>query len=275
MKIKSTLGITWTFVIAVMLLLSACSIPSANGTNKPMPSDTIIPTTSITETPKPNATAEPKATATEPPEPPSATPESVPSLTLVPVFPEGAPVIIGLYERKSRKLAATEYTGQWIKGKDIVVFYTLPTRKESVEKVAPKTLIEKYWDNYRKMGYRIGYRVSFTLKSGEIVTLNILSPKDAPPHDPSKYFSKFVEIYLYDNAKKDPDGDYGTWHLQERFMTKETLITSIKLTAGKRISEVTSIDLVAFVYKDNSDFDAATGEYIGPLSCEIPVNMCK
>lgn len=152
------------------------------------------------------------------------------------------------------------------------MFYTLPTDKESVEKTTPKSLIEKYWSKYRGDGYRIGYVVHFTLKSGEVFHLNIRRPKDAPPHDPTKEFIKYVEIYMYDNAKKDPDGDYGTWHLQEKFMTKDTLITSIKLTAGTRISEVASIDLTAYAYKGESDFDPATGEYTGNLSYHVPID---
>jgi len=171
---------------------------------------------------------------------------------------------------------ATGYNADLIKGENNAEFFALPTGKESVEKSSPKALVEKYWGKYRREGYRIGYIVDITLKSGEVIHLNIRRPGDAPPiqHKPMN-FSKFVEIYMYDSARLDPDGKaYGSWHLQERFIKdgEKVLITSIKFHAGSRYSEVAYISLTAYAYKNDSEFDPKTGEYTGILSYHILIS---
>ncbi len=181
--------------------------------------------------------------------------------------------MLRLYFRSTRKLAEG-YDADLVKGEKNVEFFALPTDKASVEKSSPRALVEKYWGAYRKDGYRIGYAVDIMLKSGEMIHLNIRRPGDAPPiqHDP-QYFSKFVEIYLYDSARKDPDGDYGTWHLQERLLKKgeSVLITNIKFHAGSRYSEVASIDLTAYAYQGEDSFDSS-GEYTGSLKHHITIS---
>lgn len=156
------------------------------------------------------------------------------------------------------------------KGKDIIEVFVLPSDKSSVEKISQRALVQKYWDEYRERGYRIAYRVVISLKSGEVITLHIRSPKDAVPDSSASHF-KYVEIYMYDSTQQDPDGDYGTWHLREQRMKETTLIAKIKLHGGKRVSDVSSIRLAAYVYRNNSDFDPDTGEYIGNVSVEVPI----
>lgn len=266
MKTGKSVSVCMSILFAACMLMTACAAPAATGTPLPTASPTAVPTATVSPSPTP----EPSPTPSPAPEP-TATPTQEPTASPAPTVDPDAPPVLRLYNRGTRKLVA-QFSGKWVKGRNIAEFFALPTDKASVEKSAPKALIEKYWGKYREDGkYKIGYRVSFTLKSGEAVTLNIRSPKDAPK-DPKKYFYQFVEIYMYDNAKKDPDGDYGTWHLQERFMTEDTLITSIKLTAGRKIAEVTAIDLTAFVYQGDGDFNAQ-GEYTGNLSYHIPVNQ--
>lgn len=196
-----------------------------------------------------------------------------PTAEPTPTLDPDGPQVLQLYFRSTRKLA-TEYDANLVKGEKNVEFFALPTAKESVEKAAPRSLVEKYWGKYRKEGYRIGYAVDITLKSGEMIHLNIRRPGDAPPIDREpKYFSKFVEIYLYDSARKDPDGDYGTWHLQERLLKdgESVLITNIKFHAGSRYSEVASIDVTAYAYQDEDCFDE-DGEYTGSLKCHVSIS---
>lgn len=283
MRTKANTGILSVLVLAAMLYLSACSVPAATGTDKPVP--TAAPTAAITEMPTSTATPEPTVTATETPQPtatpeptPNPTPEPTASPDPTPTPDPDAPPVLRLYFRNTRKLAAG-YDGNLIRGENNAEFFALPTDKKSVEKIAPKALVEKYWGKYRKEGYQIGYSVDITLKSGETIHLNIRRPKDAPPiqHEP-KYFSKFVEIYMYDSARLDPNGKgYGSWHLQQRFIKEgeDVLITSIKFHAGSRYSEVASIGLKAYVYKGDSEFDADTGEYIGNNSAEISIVKSK
>jgi len=92
--------------------------------------------------------------------------------------------------------------------------------------------------------------------------MTIRSPKDI-------VHTEYLEVYLYDSIHHKP----GEWysHLLENQMKDETLITSFKLTPGKEISQVESITLKNFVYKDDDDFDPATGIYIGRVSYEIEI----
>jgi hypothetical protein len=266
MKMKGIVIVSLSLGLAAILGLSACSAPSPGPTQTPPPSQTAQPTIANTPTPAPT----PIETITPTPSP-SPTPEPTASPAPAPTADPDAPPTIGLYNRKTRALA-TGYNANLIKGENNAEFFALPTNKESVDKSTPKALVEKYWGRYRQDGYKIGYIVDITLKSGEVIHLNIRRPKDAPPiqHEPM-YFSKFVEIYMYDNAKRDPDGDYGSWHLQERFIKdgEKVLITSIKFHAGSKYSEVASIGVTAYTYKNDSEFDPQTGEYNGLLSYHI------
>ena len=249
-------------IFAVSMLLAACGAPTGTPAPTPAVEQTVAPTLSPSPTPEPSPTPSPSPTAE-----PTASPSPAPT-----VDPE-APPVLRLYNRKTRKLA-TGYDGKLIKGENNAEFFALPTDKESVEKSSPKALVEKYWGDYRKNGYKIGYAVDITLKSGEVIHLNIKRPGDAPPRDREpRHFSEFVEIYMYDHVKKDPDGDYGTYHLQERNIQEgeKVLLTSIKFHAGSRYSEVASIDLTAYAYKGETGFDA-NGEYTGGLSYHISIN---
>ena len=53
-------------------------------------------------------------------------------------------------------------------------------------------------------------------------------------------------------------------------MKPGTLITSIKLTAGRQISHVTDIWLTAYICASLDDFDAERN-YIGDTSCTIHI----
>lgn len=265
MTTKKTVFPLFTALLALLMLLAACGAPTSEPTPTPTVEQTVAPTPS--PSPSPSPTPEPSPT-------PSPTMEPTASPTPAPTVDPEAPPVLRLYNRKIRKLA-TGFDGKLIKGENNAEFFALPTDKESVEKSSPKALVEKYWSDYRKNGYQIGYAVDITLKSGEVIHLNIKRPADAPPiqHEP-KYFSKFVEIYMYDSARLDPNGKgYGTWHLQQRFIGEgeKVLITSIKFHAGSRYSEVASIDLTAYAYKGEGSFNAE-GEYTGDLSYHISIN---
>jgi hypothetical protein len=144
-------------------------------------------------------------------------------------------------------------------------------RKESVEKLPYMDLFKRYWnqDLFPKADeYKIGYFLSFTLKSDEIIEMTIRLPKDCPK-DPNAYFYQYIEIYVYDNLHRIPGPTF--YHLEESSTFPETIMTSIKLTAGTNSKEVVSARLTAFVFKDDSDFDPVTGRYAGQTSYTIDV----
>jgi hypothetical protein len=258
MKTKRIVCVTALLALLAALPLSACaSAPPAvtppGGTLHP----TVVATAPSTPPPSPSPTPAPAET----PAPPPAATEP----------PQAGPDRIGFYLRSGTTYRLqNEFTGKWVKGKDICAFYTFASREETIQAGSYKKAFESYWFGYPDADeYKIGFRVVFTLKSGETVDLTIRSPKDAPK-DPKKYFYQFVELYMYDSRPVPPAGKK-RMHLVESAMKADMIMTSIKVTAGSRISEVTSIGLTAFVYRDDGDFDPATGRYIGNVSYEMPI----
>jgi hypothetical protein len=256
-------------VFTMLPLLSACSNPAVGRTLNPTPSESTNPLPNSTVTASPRKTAEPAASRSETPSP-TPTPEPTPSPT--PTQIDG-PDKIGLYKKISgssyRRIE--EVAGRWTKGRDLCDLYAFASNEDIVKGRSTKDIFETNWHRYPDwQQYKIGYHVQFTLKSSEAVTLTIRSPKDAPK-DPKAYFYQYVEVYLYDNLI--PKTGPKRMHLVESKMKKGTMLTSIKLTAGKKFSEVTAITLTAFVYKDDGDFDPVTGVYTGGILYGIPIRQ--
>ncbi len=225
--------------LAAALILTACAAPTPSPTLTPPPTSTPAPTVTPLPTPSPT-----------------------------PYHP-GGPDIISLYE--NRQLIKDEFTTTWVTGKDIGVFYAYPMREPSVAKLPYMDLFKKYWNTDlfpNADDYKIGYGLTFTLKSSEVFSMTIRLPKDCPK-DPKAYFYPFIEVYVYDNLHRIPGPTF--YHLEESSTYPNTIMTSIKLTAGTKSSEVVSARLTAFVFKDDSDFDPVSGDYIGKTSYTIDV----
>lgn len=160
------------------------------------------------------------------------------------------PIKLGLYKyygrNKDRKLI-TEYTAPWTYHKDISSFEVFYTNEESINGNYLQDTFKEYLNTYTNIeNYKIGYIISFITINGEI-NKTILSPTD------TEEFFNYLEVYLYDDYHREK----GVWysHTTEEEYNDETLLTSIKLTAGKNISEIISdISLTAFTY-DYDDFD--------------------
>ncbi len=207
--------------------------------------------------------ASPEATYTPVPEPTS---EPTPEATPTPYHP-GGPDMIRLYEH--RALVQKEFRTRWTTGTDIGIFYAYPVEQETVEQIPFMDLFKKYWYVFPAADdYKIGYSVIIELLNGEKIDMTIRLPKDTPK-DPEAYFYQFIEIYVYDNLNRIPGPTF--YHLEESSTHENTIMTSIKLTAGTRSDEVKSIKLTAFVFDDDSDFDPASGKYTGRTSCEVMV----
>jgi hypothetical protein len=240
-------------LVVSMVGLSGCSFPMTSISSEP----TYAPTSESTSTPMPTSTP---------------TAEPLPTLSPTPYHP-GGPDMIRLYEH--RKLVRDEFRTRWIKGTDIGVFYAYPVEKESVETLPYMDLLKKYWVIFPQADrYKIGYNVQIRLLSGEIIDKTIRLPKDSPK-DPNAYFYQFIEIYVYDNLNRIPGPTF--YHLEESSTYANTIMTSIKLTAGTRSDEVDSIVLTAFVFDGGDDgdgdeeFDPTTGKYIGQTYWTIDV----
>lgn len=256
---KKIFTIVCILILSVMIL-SACAAKPQEVEQTVLTTETPAPTVVITPEPTPESTPQPT---------PTPTPEPTPSPTPSPTIEPGAPDVIGIYTRSSSRTLIEEFEGKWKRGKDIYIFDVYATQKELLEKNSHKALFEDYWFAFPKADeYKIGYCVKFTLDTGVTHKLMIRLPKDCPK-DRKAFFYPYVEIYVYDNINLRPGVKF--YHLEEKTTYPHTLMTSIKLTPGVRIDEVTEIELTTFIYKDNNDFDVVSGDYIGNVSHTIPV----
>ena len=201
---------------------------------------------------------------------PAAT-QTLPTPSLAPSakVEDGAPDIVGIYLRNSsRENLLTSYDLPWVKGKDIATFHAFASSDKTLVG-STGGIFMNCWKKFAKSeNYKVGYSLSFTLKSSEVVNLTIRGPEDAPK-DPSKVFYQYVEVYMYDAIHQTG------FHSHLTKLEPNTLLTSIKLTAGTKIADVASIRLTAFVYKDGTFFDAKSGQYIGNVSYQIPIDNGK
>ena len=167
------------------------------------------------------------------------------------------PIKLGLYKyygrNKDRELIK-EFNTNWQYHQDISsfeVYFTEETLITGKNQIETYDLYKLNYENIEE--YKIGYHISFLTNEKEI-NKTILSPKD------TEEFYEYLEIYLYDDYHRTP----GVWysHTTEEEYNEGTILTSIKLTSGKLIKEITSdITLTAFTY-DNDDFDEL-GNYKG------------
>ena len=173
-----------------------------------------------------------------------------------PKYIDNNPITVGLYKvnkSQNKRELITTYTNKWVYHKDIDCFEVYYTKEEEIPNTNQIKMIQKYLDKYENIdNYRIGYNIKFMIND-KLINKTILRPKD------TEDFYDYLEAYLYDDYHRN-----GSWysHTTEKDYNDNTLLTSIKLTAGKKIEEITSsITLTAFTY-DEDDFDEQ-GNYRG------------
>ena len=183
------------------------------------------------------------------------------------------PIKLGIYlsnASDTKRDLMTEYSNKWVYYNDIVVFNTIFTDKDEIEGGKTKACFAKYYENYDEdiSDYRVGFHIHFKTEDEEF-DKTILSPKD------TEEFFEFLEVYLYDGYHRKDNEWYS--HTTEAQFNKETLFTSIKLTTGKKVKEITSdIELDAFTYDNTNkdDFDEK-GNYIGKCKASVVVKQEK
>lgn len=111
---------------------------------------------------------------------------------------------------------------------------------------------------------KIGICLSFKI-DGKQVKEYICRPESA-----REDLWEYIEVYLYDDIVHDSSTSYS--HLTRSTFSDSTTVSSVKLVAGKHISEVSDLKLTAFLYHDNSDFDA-NGVYIGGNTATVYLNV--
>lgn len=176
-----------------------------------------------------------------------------------PIYVDDNPVKISLYvDNTSGGLDKVndEFRDTWRLKRDIVVFGSVFSEEEELAsdyfQNIWKNNAQKY-ENYQK--YKTSWFVSFKLLDGTVYEKTIYTPSDVTE------FYDYLELYLYDSANQP----IGTWysHLTDKDMTGDTVMTSLKLTAGSKYEEIDGeITVSVFTYDSADDFDE-NGKYRG------------
>ncbi len=224
-------------LLAVLLLISCSNITPGKQQDTPQESQT-------TDTPETEPVPD---TETEPPAPPETEPEPVETEPLIP--DEIIPVSIYdcIYEgydgEKYGRVSVLQ--DDLTRDIDLCVIGVFLSNDEVVE----GTTFQNIWRScISKLtadvsAYRIGFVIDYATKDGKTVKMTIMRPEDIKQDENWEY----VEMYAYD----DIANEYAAWyyHLLPESFDDNSLMTSFKVTAGNRISEVTEIHLKVFLYR--------------------------
>ena len=164
------------------------------------------------------------------------------------------PIKIGLYiSDGEKKKILDEYSPVWRIHEDLCSLEIYYTDEKELISDNQKVLWRKYYDGYNDIrDYKLGINIKFDTTDGPVNDL-ILSPKDT-----EKSVSMYVLMYLYDDIN---NSNYYS-HLTEEDLTDETVVTSVKLTAGTYYNNISSdIQLDVFMY-GKKDFDD-NNNYVG------------
>lgn len=216
-----------------------------------------------------STTVEPSGEAISPTEVPTPVPTNTPIPTPTP-RPAYGVTELSLYknyrDEGERKLVEECFESEWVKGQDISSFEAIASTEQTISTGGRyfQDLWREYWTGFENNeDCKIGYHVSFDLKSGENISQTILVPADV------EGYKNYIENYLYDDINQVK----GQWysHLLDSEVDEDTVISSIKFTAGQDIDQVgDTITLTAFVYYSDEDFDSE-GNYIGNVSYTITI----
>lgn len=175
---------------------------------------------------------------------------------------------IALYERNGSTLKKlSTFDSKITVKKDIKTFQAFPSDEETINHSGTK-YANYYYEKWNEVNpdkkYKVGFNLSYTLNDGTNISQNILGPSTTQTN------YDYIEVYLYDAYKHRNDSFYS--HIEENEYNDETLITSIKLTAGSKFNDIKSkITLTVFTY-DEDDFDPDNNEYRGNSKYSVTIS---
>ena len=173
---------------------------------------------------------------------------------------------IGIYKDENSKLnILINYSNIFVRGTDIGVFQIYPSTDSSISYNGSfaNSFYEK-WSS-KNNNHKIGFLIEYDTKNDNKIYHTILKPSDTKAHE------NYLEIYLYDDYVHRNDSFYS--HVEEKDYNDNTLYTSIKLTPGIQINDITSdIKLTVFTYDGKDDFDSKDGLYRGKSKYTINVS---
>ncbi len=175
------------------------------------------------------------------------------------------PVPIGIYITKGNKkvLIKDTYYCNWQSEEVMGLFFAIPTNDDEIYSNSFNEIWNKYISDYpNKEKYRIGYNLKYTLNTGETIDSVILSHEDA------FYMFPKVMCFLYDDVNFVTGQKY--YHITS--MNDYTICSSIKLVGDVETKNIISpIELTAFCFDSEDDFDENTHKYRGNSSYTINI----
>ncbi len=249
-------------VLCLLLLVGVLALVFFLAKGSPRDETEAQPTPAVTLKPTPEPTpVAPVPTAEPTPEP---TPEVTPAPTPEPDSDIPLAIYIPIKNTQNRRIV-NGFGSAWTAKKDIDCFEVLLSEEKEENGSRFFEIFDRLWaDHPEAEGHKIGYELQLTMKNGSTHIHVILKPEDVTDD-----FFPYVECYLYDDIHQN--GAWAYYHLLPTSMKANTLMTSIKLTAGSKIDQVEDIQLTAFLYRDDRDFNDA-GRYSGGNSWTIGIH---
>ncbi len=153
------------------------------------------------------------------------------------------PICIGIYDDLNDNGIYTrlsQWESRWTAGKDIAVFDIIPSSEDELQgRSYPKLWLQEAEKLPKDIDPDPYFILEYTLKDGTLKTKEIFSYAEAEELITEGY----IEIYLYDDIANASSDWYS--HLTKFDTDENTVISSVKLTAGKLIGEIESIKLTA------------------------------
>lgn len=184
-------------------------------------------------------------------------------------FVDNNPITIGLYSQKdfnSNRELLTNYSSNWSFNVDLGAFEVFGTNESQISGKVFQNVWNDYWNKYDNIeDYKIGYHIKFKTTSGDTIEETILRPIDAAP------IYEYLQVYLYDEVHQT----IGSWysHIEDKDFNENTILTTIKLTGSTKIAEIVSpIELMAFSYDGEGDFDFDNNMYLGVSRYTLNIN---
>ena len=164
----------------------------------------------------------------------------------------------GLYNMTSSDASETyelvsTFKDDMSKGRDLCVLGGFPSRETTLTGAD----MGEIWnacvrDNSLSDTLRPGYLLEFDTPEGKCEKL-ILRPSDV-----TEDHWEYIETYIYDDIHQTPGAWYS--HLLDNEFTDDTIVTSVKITAGEKIGKVENLKLTIFMY-DVSERSSVDVEY--------------
>lgn len=160
---------------------------------------------------------------------------------------------------------AKDYSTMFKKGTDIGLFQIYPSKEEKI--TMHKDFANAFYKTWNSIDqnktHKIGFHLSYELEDGTKISHYVYNPSTTMLH------KKYIKVYLYDDYAHRNDSWYS--HIEKEEYSKDSYLTSIKLTPGSDIQKVSSsIVFTVFTYNGEDDFNK-NGDYRGVSKYSITI----